>query len=433
MNVVDSGSDGGHSLPVSPDEIRAEVELICSHSSFSRSLILRRFLCFTVFETLEGRGGELKEYAIALSALGKGVDFDPRHSSVVRTQARNLRARLAEYYSQNPDAIRITYSPGGYIPVFSRSSDRSGGSPAPQHWVTRPPQWDRTCTRARALSRTGNPGDLTEAMAVLSELIASAPEYGPACAVLSLCLSLRQDAVLTAGAETRARAKALAMQAVALSPDSAEAWASLGWVRITVDGDPRSGQECLETAASLDPSDGLPLALLGCGCHLRRGESDEAEKLLEHALLLSPDDAAVRFLRAWLLFCLHRYEASLDQLDSFAPDAEPPAIADLRPWLLAFLGRESDALSASFQMPHGGEWLRAWLEARQGKPNRAGNLVNLYREGAVTGEELPDLFAIVLMAELGETEEARGLLTRAVRRHHPHALYSGQDPRLENL
>ena len=433
MNVDESGGDGGHFLPISPDEIRAEVELICSHPSFSKSPILRRFLCFTVYETLEGRGSELKEYSIALSALGKSADFDPRHSSVVRTQARNLRARLAEYYSQKPAAIRITYSPGGYIPVFSRASGKSAGAPAPRHWVTRPPQWDRACHRATDLSRTGNENDLTEAIAVLTDLISAAPEYGPACAQLSLCISLRQHAALTSGAETRARAKALAMRAVALSPDSAESWASLGWVRITIDGDMRSGQECLETAAALDPADGLPLALLACGCCLRCGEPDEAEKLLTEAVSLSPDDAAIRFLQAWLLFCLHRYQDALDQVASFPVDALPPAAADLRPFLLAYLCRDVDAVAASYQMPQGGEWFRAWLETRRGNTESARNLLRQYREGDFSNEEVPDFFPTILMAELGETEAARALLTRAVRRHQPHALYSGQDPRFEKL
>jgi hypothetical protein len=41
--------------------------------------------------------------------FGRDPSFDPRHSSIVRTEARKLRARLAKYYriEGREDPVRI--------------------------------------------------------------------------------------------------------------------------------------------------------------------------------------------------------------------------------------------------------------------------------------------------------------------------------------
>jgi TolB-like protein len=67
-----------------------------------------------------GRGGEVKEYSIAIEALGRGTEFDPRLDPIVRTQARKLRARLTAYYETEgrSDAIRIELRKGSYAPRF---------------------------------------------------------------------------------------------------------------------------------------------------------------------------------------------------------------------------------------------------------------------------------------------------------------------------
>ena len=53
--------------------------------------------------------------------LGKDPSFDPRLSSIVRTEARKLRARLAKYYGTEgrADPVRIELPLGTYVPVFS--------------------------------------------------------------------------------------------------------------------------------------------------------------------------------------------------------------------------------------------------------------------------------------------------------------------------
>jgi TolB-like protein len=58
---------------------------------------------------------------VGLEAFGKEASFDPRIDTVVRTEARRLRHKLAEYYNTAGqfDAIEIDLPKGGYRPVFS--------------------------------------------------------------------------------------------------------------------------------------------------------------------------------------------------------------------------------------------------------------------------------------------------------------------------
>lgn len=120
------------SVLVSPDEVRQELQRICAHPLFANAPMLQRFLRFTVEKTLEGAANELKEYIIGCDVLGRGSSFDPRQSSIVRTQAFNLRSRLKAFYESQGAAasFRIVFEPGVYSPVFAAAHP----APNPAEW-----------------------------------------------------------------------------------------------------------------------------------------------------------------------------------------------------------------------------------------------------------------------------------------------------------
>ena len=122
-----------------PAVVREQLERICGHPILSRARALQNILRFTVLETLNGRSEDIKEYTIGAFVLGKGDSFDPRFSSIVRTQVWNLRARLDEYYILNPGGIRISFSPGSYIPEFHQEQRERHGRPRLS------PLWFRDC------------------------------------------------------------------------------------------------------------------------------------------------------------------------------------------------------------------------------------------------------------------------------------------------
>jgi TolB-like protein len=95
---------------------------------FAAAFQLRNFLEYIVEETLAGRGDQLKERNIAVHALSRDPDFDPRLDCVVRVMACKLRRALERYY-HGPGAgaaWRIEVPRGGYRPKFERAQeDRS--------------------------------------------------------------------------------------------------------------------------------------------------------------------------------------------------------------------------------------------------------------------------------------------------------------------
>ncbi len=103
-------------------EIRTELEKVLRSAEFLRRPQLQRFLNFVVEEQLAGRGAQLKEYVLGVGVFGRPADFDPRLDSLVRVEARRLRAALEKYYQDEgrADPIKIELQKGSYLPGFVR-------------------------------------------------------------------------------------------------------------------------------------------------------------------------------------------------------------------------------------------------------------------------------------------------------------------------
>jgi hypothetical protein len=78
---------------------RAELELLLTSRTFGRNNNLGRFLGFVCEKYFEGATSEIKEYSIAVQALGRPPDFDPQLDTIVRVTVHNLRKRLDLYYA----------------------------------------------------------------------------------------------------------------------------------------------------------------------------------------------------------------------------------------------------------------------------------------------------------------------------------------------
>ena len=108
---------------VAATDIRAELGKVLRSAEFVRRPQLQRFLNFVVEEALAGRGAQLKEYVLGVGVFGRPADFDPRIDSLVRVEARRLRAALETYYAGEgrADPLRIEIPKGSYLPSFLRS------------------------------------------------------------------------------------------------------------------------------------------------------------------------------------------------------------------------------------------------------------------------------------------------------------------------
>jgi WD40-like Beta Propeller Repeat len=110
----------GHEPPGSL--VRSQLERLLGSEIFLRSERLSGFLRFVVERTLDGQGGSLKEQILGSELYGKGPEFDGSADPIVRVDARRLRDKLREYYSQFPrDPIVISLPKGSYVPVFQEN------------------------------------------------------------------------------------------------------------------------------------------------------------------------------------------------------------------------------------------------------------------------------------------------------------------------
>ena len=100
---------------ISLESIRAELESILSSKTFRVATGQKDLLRFVVDETLANRADLLKEYWIGVKVFRRGESFDPRMSSIVRLEARKLRASLAKYFETEgaKDHVCVEIPKGG--------------------------------------------------------------------------------------------------------------------------------------------------------------------------------------------------------------------------------------------------------------------------------------------------------------------------------
>lgn len=108
------------------DAERAEVELLLSSRKLARANHLGRFLAFVCEKYFEGAASEIKEYSIAVEALGRPPEFDPQVDCIVRVTAHNLRKQLELYYATEgaSHAVHVFLPPGHYVPQFVHREDQ---------------------------------------------------------------------------------------------------------------------------------------------------------------------------------------------------------------------------------------------------------------------------------------------------------------------
>ncbi len=113
--------------PPAADAVRAQLERILVSPGFANADRLSRFLRFVVERTLDGEGDQLKEYRLGTEVFDRASDYDPRLDSIVRVEARRLRAKLAEYYegAGRLDPIGIRVDKGSYAAAFETTTPES--------------------------------------------------------------------------------------------------------------------------------------------------------------------------------------------------------------------------------------------------------------------------------------------------------------------
>jgi len=108
----------------SGEETQAQIERILQSTTFRNTEALKRLLRYLADKSLAGEADQIKEYTLAVDALGKPPSYDPRQDSQVRIQVGRLRQKLAEYYQSEGqhDTIVVTLPKGRFVLQATPSS-----------------------------------------------------------------------------------------------------------------------------------------------------------------------------------------------------------------------------------------------------------------------------------------------------------------------
>ena len=117
-------------------DVRQALGRVLGSLEFRGSPRLQAFLHYIVERALAGECARIKGYTVAVEALGRPAEFDPRIDPIVRVEAGRLRRRLALYYAGEGanDPVKIALASGSYVPRFHGSSApraREAAAPSP--------------------------------------------------------------------------------------------------------------------------------------------------------------------------------------------------------------------------------------------------------------------------------------------------------------
>lgn len=121
---------GGTQTRPSAGEVMAALRVIEASTLFAQSARHRKFLRHLVECWARHDVAQLREISLGVTVFGRAsATFDPARDSIVRVEARRLRARLARFYaSEGADSsVRIMLEPGSYVPEVEYSN--AGAAP----------------------------------------------------------------------------------------------------------------------------------------------------------------------------------------------------------------------------------------------------------------------------------------------------------------
>ena len=116
---------------------RLELENLLKSGVFRRAPNLALLLSYVCTKYFDHATDQIKEYNIAVEALGRSPEFEPKTDAIVRVEAHRLRKRLKEFYRTNGagHTVRIEIPPGQYAPRFEILDKLPEAPPSPPEVV----------------------------------------------------------------------------------------------------------------------------------------------------------------------------------------------------------------------------------------------------------------------------------------------------------
>lgn len=401
-----------------------------SSAAFRTSPRHRALLRHMVARVLDNEISALKESVIAIEVFGRpAASFDPKLDTIVRVEARRLRARLSNYYRGDgrDTALRIELPVGSYVPLIAMrepAQHAAGASRRARDLVERGDHFLR-----QALSKA----TLELAVDRFDAAVRESPGHAPAYVGLGRAwLNLATGWYVEPAVACEHAAEAL-RQALEIDAENATAHVLLGAIQHQFERDWPAANRSFERALSLAPD--MAFVHSAYGCHLFMHHAlDDAERELNVARRLDPQYVNTRIHMINLRIAQGRLDDAI---------AETEAVNDVAPETMAITG------------------LFALIALVRGEPAAA---ITLYERCCEVMPEYPGCFialagakaaagrhgeADVLMADTlarfdrplispyvqaifathrGLPDSAFALLGRAVRERDPNAMQIGHDP-----
>ncbi len=306
-------------------EVREALARVDASRSFRGATRHRTLLRHLVTRLLAGDTAALKESVIAVEVFGRpAARFDPVRDSIVRVEARRLRARLAAYHADEGRAapLRIELPVGSYVPQLV-----AVGSLPPGAEATR---------RARDLVERGehylrqplSQASLEAALARFDSALREAPDSAAACVGLARTwLNLATGWYRDPAVASEHAAEAL-QQALLLDPTQPLAHTLLGALHNQFQRDWPAARRSFRRALDLAPSSAFVWAAWGCHLNMR-GQQAAAESALLRARELDPLYPNAR---------VHMVNLRIGQGRIAAAQAEWAALADVAPDSISVVG-----------------------------------------------------------------------------------------------
>lgn len=305
--------------------VRHALAQLDTSRSFRGAARHRALLRHLVTRLLAGDTAALKESVIAVEVFGRQASrFDPVRDSIVRVEARRLRARLAAYHAGEGRAapLRIELPVGSYVPQLVTAGSLPSGAEATrlardlvergEHHLRQP------------LSRASLEAALDRFDAALRE----APDSAAACvglgrAWLNLATGWYRDPAVASEHATEALQRALV-----LDPKQPLAHTLLGALHNQFERDWPAARRSFRHALELAPESAFVWAAWGCHLNLR-GQMAEAESALLRARELDPQYPSAR---------VHMVNLRVGQGRTADAQAEWAALADVAPDSISVVG-----------------------------------------------------------------------------------------------
>jgi len=362
--------DAAASTASPPEHIELSLATVEASAAFRASPRHRALLRYLVENLLAGDEAALKETVIAVAVFKRPVEsFDPKLDSIVRVEARRLRARLDAYYSSEGRgaALRIELPVGSYVPMLRAKSPAQPASAAMQRALGLVDRGEHFLRQA--LSKQS----LETALARFDDAMRLAPTLAPAYvgagrAWFNLATGWHHEPKVAAEHAAEALRRGLELE-----PGEAVAHALLGAIQNQFERDWPAARRSFERAVALAPQQAFVHSAYGAHLYMR-GEFERADQELALARRLDPHYVNSR---------AHLINLRIAQGRTDEAALEIEAMRDMAPGSLA-----ANGLAAVLAMARGDAAAAAAVYARlcEVAPDNAGCFASLAGAQAAAGQ-----------------------------------------------